>query len=183
MKESAIPILKLITQKIEATGIFLLKVHDRICYGCAYIGAWMMLGMAFIVAYEVTSRYFLNKPTSWAGDFTDYILFYSTFLAAAWLLKQRGHVNLTILLARFSERSQMVIQMINSFIGAIVSAIVIWYGVSDAWDAMVKGIVIDRAIIVPKYLLIGIIPVGFLLVFVQFIRDAFKSLQDIKGSS
>jgi C4-dicarboxylate transporter DctQ subunit len=173
----------MMNQKIRRTGTFLLKVHDRLCDGCARAAAWIMLGMALIITYEVLARYFFNRPTIWVSDFTDYIMLYSTFFVSAWLLKHDGHVRLTIVLEHLSQRTRVVMEMVNSFIGAIVCGFVIWYGVADVWDAVINSIVLARPLPVPKYLVLGVIPFGCLLLSVQFLRDAFKSLNDLKALS
>ena len=170
-------------QKIRNLGIFFLRVHDRLCDGCAYLATWMMLGMALILGYEVTVRYFFIRPTIWVMDFTDYIMLYSTFFVSAWLLKHDGHVRLTIVYEYLSPRSRQVSDMINAFIGAIVCGFVIWYGVRDTWDAVEKSISLPRPVPVPKYLVLGVIPFGCLLLFVQFLRNGFKFLRDLKIGS
>jgi len=170
-------------KKIRSFGTFLLKVYDRLSDGCAHIAAWMMLGMALSIAYEVVLRYFFVRPTIWVADFTDYIMLYTTFFASAWLLKEGGHVRLTILADRLSPRSRALMEMITSIVAAIVCGFIIWYGVRDSWDAVEKGITVPRPIAVPKYILLGVIPFGCLLLLVQFMRNAFKSLSSLKADS
>jgi C4-dicarboxylate transporter DctQ subunit len=170
-------------QKLRQTGIFLLKIHDRLCDGCARAGAWMMLGMALIISYEVLVRYFFNRPTIWVADFTDYIMLYSTFFVSAWLLKHDGHVRLTVVYDHLSKRSRWVTDVINSFVGAIVCGFVIWYGVRDTLDAVEKSIVLPRPLPVPKYLILMVIPFGCLLLFVQFLRNALNLLRTSKVPS
>ena len=173
----------MVKQKLRQTGIFLLKVHDRLCDGCARTAAWMMLGMALIITYEVLVRYFFNRPTIWVADFTDYIMLYSTFFVSAWLLKHGGHVSLTILSEHLSPKPRLMMDVINPFIGAVVCGFVIWYGTADCWDAVKNGIVLPRPVPVPKYLILAVIPFGCLLLFVQFLRIGFKSLSDLKALS
>lgn len=170
-------------QTIRRLGTSFLRVHDRVCNGCYHASAWMMLAMALIISYEVLVRYFFNRPTIWVADFTDYIMLYSTFFVSAWLLKHGGHVRLTILYEYLSPRSRQVSDMINAFIGAIVCGFVIWYGVRDTWDAVEKSISLPRPVPVPKYLILGVIPFGCLLLFVQFLRNGFKFLSDLKAGS
>lgn len=168
-------------QKIRNLGIFSLRVHDRLCNGCYHASTWMVLAMAFIIGYEVFSRYFFSRPTIWVADFTDYIMLYSTFFVSAWLLKQDGHVRLTLLYDHLSPRSQQISDMINAFIGAIVCGFVFWYGVRDTWDAIENNILLPRAVSVPKYLILCVIPFGCLLLFVQFLRNGFQFLSDLKA--
>jgi len=171
------------THKIKKITIFLLKIHDGLCDGCYHAAAWMMLALALIISYEVLARYFFNRPTLWAADFTDYIMLYSTFFVSAWLLKRQGHINLTIWTDKLSPRAKLVSNTINSLIGAIVCGFVIWYGARDTWDAIAKNMWLARPVPVPKFFVLGVIPFGFVLLFVQFLRDAFKHLGELRAGS
>lgn len=170
-------------QTLRHGGTFFLRVHDRVCNGCYHASAWMMLAMTLIISYEVVVRYFFNRPTIWVADFTDYIMLYSTFLVSAWLLKHEGHVRLTLLYMHLSPRLQQVSDMINAFIGAMVCGFVMWYGVRDVWDAVEKGISLPRPLPVPKYLILWVIPFGCFLLCVQFLRNGFGFLSDLKAGS
>src|SRR4030042_6749591 len=173
----------MVNRKVRRIGVIFLRVHDRLCDGGAHVSAWLMLAMALIISYEVVVRYFFDRPTIWVVDFSDYIMLYSTFFVSAWLLKHDGHIRLTILLEYLSPRSQRIIDTINSFIGAAVCGFVMWYGVADVLDAVDKSIVLPRPIPVPKSLILGVIPFGCLLLFVQFLRKGFKILASLKDAS
>jgi len=159
----------------------LLRIHDLICDWCAEASAWMMLMMALAISYEIFARYFFDKPTIWAADLTDFMLLYTTLLASAWLLKRDGHVKLTILLDRLSPKSRSVMEAVNSLLGAIICGFVVWYGTANTLDALRRSITIPRPLEVPKYLIVGVIPLGAFLFLVQFLRNGFGYLTQIKG--
>ena len=173
----------MINQKMKRKEPFLLRVFDRLCYGCAYISAWMMLGIALSIVYEVFVRYFFSNPTKWVNSFTDYTLLYTTFLTSAWLLKKGGHVRLTTFLDRLSPRSRRITEVLNSFIGLIICGVIMWYGAADTWDTIKNSISFPHAIPVPKYYIIVVIPFGSLILLVQFIRDGFKLLFNLNAGA
>lgn len=169
-------------KKVTQNGSFL-GVFDGLCTVFAHISAWMILAMALAIGYEVIVRYFFLQPTTWAIDFIDYALLYSTFLASAWLLRRGEHVNLTIVVQRLSPRSQQLMKVINSFLGVAVCGFLIWYGAADTWDAFDRSISMDRPVAVPKFLIVGIIPFGALLLLTEFVRNGLASigaLRDLK---
>lgn len=51
---------------------------------------------ALVLAGEVFMRYFLGSPSDWALELCIFMLIASTFLAAAYTLAARGHVNIDI---------------------------------------------------------------------------------------
>jgi TRAP-type C4-dicarboxylate transport system permease small subunit len=162
---------------LKRTGEILLAIHDRLCDGLAWISAWMVLAMCLGMVYEVCMRYFFIRPTRWSADFTDYALLYTTFLSAAWLAKHGEHVNLTYLLDHLSPRSRHVMEAMGSFFCALVCAFIIWYGARDTIDAFSRGITMVRPIAIPKWPILGVVPFGCFLVFVQFVRNACRSLR------
>jgi C4-dicarboxylate transporter DctQ subunit len=151
----------------------LLWVHDAVIDGMTHAMAWMT-GIATLgVGYEVVMRYFFARPTSWSVDLVEYTMLYATFLAAAWLARQEQHINLTYLLDAVSPRTRHIAEGINSLISAFLCAIIIWYSAIDTLDAIVEGIAVNRTLMVPKSLVLGVIPVGCFVLLVQFIRNAF----------
>lgn len=169
--------------KLKQTGIFLLKVHDRIIDGFLHIASWLTFAVTLGIGYEVASRYFFGRPTVWAEDFTDYTMLYMTFLAAAYLAREGGHVNLTYLLDHFHGRRLHVTEAVNSYICAIVCAFIVWYSAGDTLDAIINEVEVNRALAIPKYYVTGIIPVGMFVLFVQFVRNGFRSLAMSKDVS
>jgi TRAP-type C4-dicarboxylate transport system permease small subunit len=167
---------RIVNQKLKMTGSFLLKAHDFVCDGLARVGAWMIMAVTLSIGYEIVMRYFFNRPTQWAADFTDYTLLYTTFFAAAWLAKRGEHVNLTYLLDHLSIRSRQVMEAINSFFCAVVCACIVWYSSRDCWDAITGGITMNRALPIPKYFVIWVIPFCCLVLLVQFMRNGFRFL-------
>jgi len=168
-------------QSMKQTGRFLLRVHDHLCDGLAHFAAWLVLAMTLGMVYEVGMRYFFTRPTRWSADFTDYILLYMTFLSAAWLAKHGEHVNLTYLLDHLSSRSRRVMEALGSFFCALVCAFIVWYGARDTWDAYARWITMVRPIPIPKFPILGVVPLGCLLLFVQFIRNGFRFLRMSKN--
>ena len=49
-------------------------------------------------------RYFLNRPLVWVLELTEYALLWVTFLGAAWLLRQGGHVQVDVIVDFMSRR-------------------------------------------------------------------------------
>lgn len=70
--------------------------------------------MMFIMTYEVVARYLLKRPTIWAMESTQYLFLATTALGGAYVLLHGGHVNVTILYARLSTRTQAIVDAVTS---------------------------------------------------------------------
>jgi TRAP-type C4-dicarboxylate transport system permease small subunit len=170
-----------VKNKLKSLRNYALKIHDHVSKGCFYVGAIMLMAIALTTSYDVTMRYFFTRPTVWANDFGKYFLCYSTFLAAAWILKLDGHVKVTIVAERLGPSARCVLNIANSMIGALACLILLWRGIIDTWGAFAKDILIIRPVVVPKWLILWIIPFGLILLCLYFIRNVFANLSELRS--
>lgn len=134
------------------------------------------------VLYEVSRRYFFQKPTYWVMQVVEWCLVWMTFLCAAYVLKEERHVSMDIVVSRLSPRAQLLLGGITSIIGAAVCLTLAWYGTETVIDHFQRGVLEPKLIRAPKAPLMSIIPAGFFLLFVQFVRRASKLFKKWKRS-
>ena len=153
---------------------------DALLDGLGFVVAVLTAAMTLAVVYEVVARYFFNRPTSWAVDFTEYALLYVTFLGAPWVLRQGAHIRIEILTERLGARPRLALAALVALLGAAVSAVLVWQGAEVAWEAYSKGQAMLKAWRVPRWVLILPIAVGSLLLTVEFLRQAWSSVHDLR---
>lgn len=150
-------------------------MYDRLLNVMAAIGAVILVLMAFWISYEVVMRYFLNSPTIWATDLSEYGLLYATFLAAPWLVREGGHVQVDILLSRIAAARRLQLGVVTSLVAAIASAIFLWQGIEATWDTFVRGQYMARAWSIPRWTVLVIIPFGSFFLVVEWLRAVVRS--------
>jgi len=64
--------------------------------GMGYASGLLVVVSALILTWEVLARYLFNSPSDWALELCIYMLIASTFLAAAYTLGAKAHVNIEI---------------------------------------------------------------------------------------
>ena len=136
--------------------------------------AALIVVITLLLIYEVVTRYFLRSPSMWALDVARYAILYLTFLGAAWLLEEEGHVKVEILTSRFNDRNQALIHSITSILAFLACGIFFWEAAALTYEAFVTGEFIDRSIVVPKSLIMGMMPLGTILICIQFLRRAWQ---------
>ncbi len=161
----------------KATNIF-----DGTVNLLALLAAVILILVMLSVIYEVFMRYFLNAPTIWVQEYTEFSLLFITFLGATWLLKRGGHVRMDIVLTRLTPRTQTVVNIITSFLGAIVFLIIAWYGVDATWQAFTAGARRSSLLETPTFVIIFIIPVGSFLFFIQLLRGTYGYLREWRAA-
>ena len=148
----------------------ILSFFDRILDGMAALAGILLLIIMIFVSGEVAARYFFNRPTGWITEIGSYVLLYVTFLAAAWVLRADGHVSMDSIVSLFSPKTQSFIHLVTSSVSALVCLILAWLGVRVSWELFQTGYFTPTMLELPKWFLTAIIPAGFFLLGVQFIR-------------
>lgn len=143
---------------------------------CAMISGVILAAVTLIISAEVVMRYFVGRSIFWEFEVTQISMVYMTFLPAAWLLKKEGHVILDLVLNGLSPKPKALVNSVTSIISALVCLILTWYGASVTWDLFSKGIREATILQPPSFTLYIAIPIGGLLLFIQFLRRAYKYL-------
>lgn len=161
----------------------LVTAWDRLLAALAFLGALLMGGMALWVTYEVLMRYFLQSPTSWAVDLSEYAMLWAAFLAAPWVLRREGHVRVEVFVERATPARQRALGVFTSILGALGCAIITWQGTSAVWDFYVRGTTMAREWQVPQFAVYLVIPIGAALLTVEFVRRARRYFRAAEGEA
>lgn len=165
-----------VLQRLEA-------LYEKLIDALAFLGALLMGGMALWITYEVLMRYFLQRPTFWAVDLSEYAMLWAAFLAAPWVLRREGHVRVEVFIERMNPRRQRRLGFIISVIGAIVCAIMAWQGAATVWDFYVRGTNVAREWQVPQFVVYLVIPIGSAFLTLEFVRRAGRYLRATEGEA
>ncbi len=153
------------------------RAWDGLIAGIQELMAILVAVAVLAVVYEVVARYFFNSPTIWAVDLTEYVLVYITFFGAACLLRDRAHIRVDMLVTRLGPRPRLLLDVILALVGAAVMTVFVWRGTELVWEAYVNNQVMLKAWRVPRWAILLPIPVGSLLMCVEFLRQAAEDLQ------
>jgi TRAP-type C4-dicarboxylate transport system permease small subunit len=123
----------------------------------------------FSVCLEIIMRYFLNRPLVWVVELTEYGLLYVSFLGAAWLLRQGGHVQVDILVDILNERWRKRCAVISAAMGLAVSGILTVFGVIATADHLVRGVYKPTVLEFPTGVVLIAVPLGSFFLSVRFL--------------
>ncbi|MFC1980205.1 TRAP transporter small permease subunit [Chloroflexota bacterium] len=150
-----------------------LNIFDRVtgvlASGAAALIVLLMLG----ICADVIFRYFFNNPIDWMGEISGYFLVGVAFLGTAWGLGQNAHVSMDILVDKLKPRAQVYLNIFTSIIGALACLCAVCFGVQATWSWYQSGYISPTIHGFPLTPVVAIIPVGFILLFLQFIRRAY----------
>jgi TRAP-type C4-dicarboxylate transport system permease small subunit len=135
------------------------------------------------VCYTIGMRYLFRQTTIWIIPMTEYALLWIVFLGTTWLLREKGHITTDVLYTHLSAKTKRTLDVIMFIIGGLTCAAMLFLGIVHMGQCLAGGVTDVRAITVPKSAIFIIIPVGSILLTVQFFRMAWSRLMDIRGEA
>ncbi len=91
----------------------LVRLIERLSGGFGLLGAIIVAPLILATVYEVFSRYLFNAPTIWAYEIAYMAMGTNFLLGAAVTLRDRGHIRIDLLYARWSPRTQALIDIVG----------------------------------------------------------------------
>jgi len=161
--------------------IKLASFFDRTIGFLALLGILILAVTLLLVNYEVVARYILNQPTPWMLEIVEYALLYIGFLGATWVLKEEGHIKMDLVVNRLNPRAQAWLNIVTSFIGIIICLIITWYGILVTLHLYQSGQYFAAYLKPPKYIILSVVPLGCLLLFIQFVRRTYGYIKDLRA--
>lgn len=146
-------------------------LFDLIAALGAIFAAAILIFMTLMICYSVIMRYFFRMPLGWSNEIAEYALLYITFLGATWLLKKDGHVRVDLLLNSVGEVWRALLNAWTSLLAIAICLLITYHGTLSTIEHYQRGIPVIQSLVIAKYLLLLIIPVGTFMLLLQFIND------------
>jgi len=156
------------------------SVHHRCINSGATSAGVIIIFIMLVMSAHVLMRYFLLMPIKWAVEITEYTMVWITFLGAAWVLKDGGHIRIDIILNRLEPRQQAVLNTVTSFIMAAICLFLTVYGSIVTYDSLVRGAARTYLYATPLWILLICIPIGSFFLFIQATKTARGHLKSIR---
>ena len=164
-----------------------MQLRQKLLKGLSYsfdliLDVFMFLAAAVIgflmisVCWDVLARTFFGEPVEWVLEYTEYGLLYITFLSAAWVLRNEGHVANDLLLSGLSAKNECLFNTITSLLGMVICIFLCWFGAVVSWEKLQSGAYQPTPTETPDFPIFVIIPIGSFLLSVQFLRRMHRNL-------
>ncbi len=157
------------------------SVFNYILDSLGLVASVLIVIAMLVVVTDVVMRYFLNRPIDWSMEITEYTLLFIAFLGAAWVLRREGHVRMDLVLNRLEPRTQALLNTVTSIIGAFIWLTITWFSVKATLEFQQLGFFFFTPLRTPKFIVLSVIPVGSVLLSIQFMRRAYSYGQSFAG--
>ena len=148
----------------------MIRIYDRLIAALAVIAGAVVATMCGLILFDVTMRSLGVALPAFAVTLVEYSLLYLAMCAAPWLVRERGHVYIDLLvqalppgIRRIGERAIYLLSITACSIVAVTAGWLTWAALhSDRMDV--------RGIDVPLWISLVPLPIGFTLVACEFLR-------------
>ncbi len=156
------------------------KLIDYVSKLFAVVAGILLVLVTVFIGYVILARILGISSPAWIVQFTEYALLWITFLGTAWVLSRGRHVSIDLITSRLTPRGKVVLDIAHSLVGCGVCVVLCWFGFVTTWSMFERGVTDVQVVDVAKYQVVLIIPLGFLLLALQFLRKMLMGLHSIK---
>ena len=150
---------------------------DRLNRAIVFLSAIALLVASCVLTYSVVLRYFSPQPTDWQDEFSVFLLIGVSFMAAAWVHSQRGHIGIEALASILSPSVNRVRLFIVDMLSALFCAFFAWKSWTLLYEAWSEGYVSATAWAPPLWIPYSLMSIGMTLLTLQIIVQAFQPRQ------
>jgi len=173
--------LQLDQQSLELTGRYdtmtsrsnthpLARILDLITRFSSCLSALALVSILFLTLREVAMRYFLNAPSSWASEANQWFFALAVMLVIPEIARTNGHIAISVLLDRMPHKKRDIafrIIAVLSFLMCLAACYVTSIETLRQYSFGIQTVWVNP---IPKWWISIVIPFGFLLTALQFLR-------------
>jgi len=149
----------------------MLELVDRVSGFCGRLAAWMYFTIGGMIVYEVVTRYVFLSPTIWAEELSRFVQIWATYLAAAYVLRNRNLIVIDLFVSRLGRGLRRVADAAALAFVAMFCCVAIYYGTTIVIESVVVGRATSTMMAVPRWMTESAIPIGFSILLVQCIAQ------------
>jgi TRAP-type C4-dicarboxylate transport system permease small subunit len=156
----------------------IVRLYNFVRDGLAVISGILVVAMVIYVSLSVLIR-FTPFTIGWTLEAAEYSLIILTFFSAGWLLKNRGHTRIDILLDLIKTPSTRdIVEGILYVVTTAICLFLLILSVAVTWDNYTSGTLQVKVYTFPKWMLCAIIPTGFFFLFIESVKLAYAFFRD-----
>ncbi|MEM7213509.1 MAG: TRAP transporter small permease subunit [Pseudomonadota bacterium] len=149
-----------------------MRPFDWLCNALAVVAGVYLVAIMLGIVVSALART-VNLSGTWSSHiftFAEFGLLYIVMAASPWLVREKGHVFIELLTAAVPRSIQPGLSRFVSGLCVIICLVLVWYTWGATERAYRFGDAEMRSLDMPKFLLLGAMPICFALMALQFSR-------------
>jgi C4-dicarboxylate transporter DctQ subunit len=140
----------------------------------AWLAGLLIAAMMVVITVDVVVRNLGYQSSAHFFSFTEYALLIVPCLGAPWLVREKGHIYVEILLMHLAPRRRRWLMSAIGVACVAVCLVIAWYGFEVTlkdWNGAERDV---RSFDAPRWLLVFWIPLSFLMMAIEFARFLWR---------
>lgn len=129
-----------------------------------------LASMLLLIINEVVLRYFFNAPTTWSADVNQWFFALTTMLVLPEITRNNGNVAITVLVDRLPQGLKEFVARTILFLSFLMCIAAVYITGIESLRQIQSGVMTMWIHPVPKWWISVVIPFGFFLSALQFLR-------------
>ena len=137
----------------------------------------MIVIMIVLVAIDVVARYVFNSPLGFASEYVMYLMVGVTLLAANYVLREKGHIRVDIIIRLLPPRAQVWLTVVTDVVSVFCVVILLIQTFNLTAQSLANNTSSVTAMATPLGIVQLMLPIGFGLLLIEFIRVLIISIR------
>jgi TRAP-type C4-dicarboxylate transport system permease small subunit len=148
----------------------LARGYDALLNGMALAAGVLMVAMMAMIVADVVLRNLGYQSSAHFFTFTEYFLLLIPLLGAPWLVREKGHIYIELLVGALPPRPRQALMWAIVIVSLAVCAVLAWYGGAITVQNFVQNEKDVRSFDMPRWMLMLSMPLAFGMMALEFLR-------------
>ena len=144
--------------------------YDAVLYGMAWLAGVLMVAMMAMIVLDVALRNLGYQSSAHFFTFTEYFLLMVPLLGAPWLVREKGHIYIELLIVTLPAGGQRVLVFWVVVACVAVAGPLAWYGGAITLQDYATSEKDVRSFDMPRWMLMASMPLAFGMMAIEFLR-------------
>ena len=155
----------------------MIRAIERLVDVIGLATSWLALAIVVLMATNVVLRYLFSYGSVWSQELEWHLLVPLIMFSVAFAFQQGEHVRVDVLYARFSPRTQALVNVAAAVLCLAISALALWFSIKYVQQAyVISEQSSDPGGLTHRWVLKALIPAGFVLLGLQSVAEIAKGI-------
>lgn len=136
----------------------------------AWLAGVLMVAMMAMIVADVALRNLGFQSSAHFFTFTEYFLLLVPLLGAPWLVREKGHIHIELLVTALPARVQRALRVGVVLACIVVAAVLAWFGGVITVQDFLGNEKDVRSFDMPRWMLMAFMPLSFAMMAIEFAR-------------
>ena len=151
------------------------KCIQRVTLYVSYLGMILLIPMMLLTTTDVVGRAFWSRPIYGTVELSSYMLAIFILLGVAYTHQVKGHVRVTMLTSRLSERATLALNLVTTLLSMFIIGLLAWQG----WVVGMEERAVSDMLRVPQRPFKLLVGVAAFLLWLELCIDLFTTIKGL----